>query len=58
MTLPRLHSSTNSASRRIAGRGRRGNRMLGRDGHEGHAKEGVGARGEDLQATGALPIRR
>ncbi len=45
--------------RRIAGRGGGGQRMLGRDRHEGHAKERVHARGVDLQALatagGAVP---
>ena len=37
--------------RRLTLRQPRGQRMLGRDGDEGHAHEGVGARGEDAQQT-------
>jgi hypothetical protein len=48
---PFLLSSMKAASFGIALRGLRGQRMLGRHGAEGHAHDGVGARGEHVQAA-------
>ena len=54
MTRPRLHSSMKAASPGLFLGGMRGQRMLGGDGAEGHAHDGVGARGE-YPTTFSLP---
>ena len=48
---PVLAFSTKAATCRIGGGGHGGERMLGRDGDEGHAHDRVGAGGEDVQAA-------
>ena len=47
---PARHLSMKAASAGLRLRRLRGQRVLGRDGAEGHAHDGVGARGEDVHA--------
>ena len=58
MMPPCLHSSMNAASAGLPARGMRGERVLGRDGAEGHAHDRVGARREDPHPAVADQLRR